>query len=133
MTRIRLFKSSAEHGLSLIEVLVGLSILSIVGLGLVQSSIVSLNMRHKTENDAMAAQIALEKLEGFAAVDPADYSDGESWTESVTRSNRNFTRESSVTVNADESRTFTVSITSDNFAMGGNVSMSNTYSPWGMH
>jgi len=121
-----------QRGVSLMEALVGMVLLAIIGLAITGSTIFFIKMRHKAMADALATQLALEKLEEFAAIDPANYSSGQSWSETVSRSGRNFTRESRVTVNSDDSRTFVVNISAEKITIGGEISMSNTYTPWAM-
>ncbi|RMG39205.1 MAG: hypothetical protein D6719_13820 [Candidatus Dadabacteria bacterium] len=128
----RINKTSNQRGIILIEILVGVSLLSIIGLGIITSSIVFIKIRHKSISDALATQIALEELEDFAAEDPLSHSDGESWSETVTRGLREFTRTATVTVNSDNSRTLTVSVTAKGNTIGGAITMSNTYAPTGL-
>ncbi|RME58023.1 MAG: hypothetical protein D6780_07480 [Candidatus Dadabacteria bacterium] len=119
-----------EKGFLLFELLVVIVLIGILGLALSHAAIVIYKMRLKAVNDSYATQIALEKIEEIAAVDPLTLNDGDSWEETVERDGRQFQRIATISVNDDSSRTITVSVSPLNSTIGGTITMNNTYSPW---
>lgn len=121
-----------EKGFSLIEVLVGFSILSVVALNITYSSILSYKITKRNIRNSIASQLAHERMEDLAAVSPANLGDTYDETESdLEVENISFTRVTEVTVNADNSRSVTVTVTANAEELGGAAEVSNTFALWG--
>ncbi|MCB0333339.1 MAG: prepilin-type N-terminal cleavage/methylation domain-containing protein [Bdellovibrionales bacterium] len=120
-----------EQGFSIAEILCAMTLFAIFALGLAKTTILSMQMRHKSAYDSIASQLAVEKMEEFAGTDPSSLSDGDSWDESVSRGNMSFNRNSSVSVHSDGSRTVYVDVTAESSVSGSTVSLMNTFYLWG--
>src|SRR3990167_7562709 len=107
--------SLRTEGLSLIETVFGIFFIALLGIALGYSQILSLQTTSKSNNVSAASQLALEKLEEFAAQDPEALSSADNETESdVEHGSMSFTRTSTITIESDRSRTATVTVTSNN-------------------
>lgn len=121
-----------QRGSLLIEALFAVLIFSIMGLAVTQYCVTFLNARNHALNHELATQLAVEKIEQLAVVDPLTLSNGEVITETVSRQDRDFSRVSTVTVNADLSRSVLVEVEYSRPGNGGVVSLSDTYIPWSL-
>ena len=119
-----------EDGFLLLEALVGILLLGIMGAAVAEATNFGLRMRDKAVNDAIAAQIAQETIEDFAAIDPNTLDDGEVYEDSVERDGTTFAAETTVTVNDDSSRTLSVSVNTGAQVLGGKINMTHTLMSW---
>lgn len=119
-----------QKGLSIIEAMVSVSLLSVLMLATAHGISTSFKTTKREIRDSEALQLALEKMEQLAAIDPSTLTAAESGTEALTVDSIAFSRVTTVTVNADTSRTVQVQVTSTEQG-GGNVSLSNTFALWG--
>lgn len=119
-----------ESGVSLIELMVTVLLLTVIGAAATASTITYLHARKRAMNDSLALQLAQERIEEFAAVDPVRFSDGDSWTEIETRLGLAFTRVSTISLNADNSRTVVVQVSPNQETDGGSATISASFVPW---
>jgi len=133
-TRERFFRlfCKNERGMSLLESLAAISILSVVGLSLTYSTIASYKLTHRNIRNSVAAQLALEKMEELAARNPSTLSSADNeFEEEVLVDNMAFNRNTEIEVNIDGSRTIFVDVDTNNESLGGRSSMINTFALWG--
>lgn len=124
---------SGDQGFSLLEVLVAIVFIGIVSLSISSSIAVALKTEKNTEVHFAASVLASDRMEQLSALDAIDLDS--SYNESGASVswnglNINFLRSTTVTVNADDSRTIDVSITTDNANFPINVSFSSTTALW---
>ena len=119
------------QGFSLLEVLVSITILSVIGLSLVRSTITSMTLREKIIRDNTALELALDTLENYASVNPSTLDDSADSTTSYTVGPATYSVTIDVSVNSDSSRTVDVSVSCPQVALGGNAYVSGTFTPWG--
>lgn len=124
------FGRNREAGFTLIEVLAALTILSIVSLSLFRNVATSYQVMRRNERNSVAQQLAFEKMEELAAVRPLNLSSANNVTETVSRNYITFTRTAAIVVNADKSRTVTVTVTNKKPALGGSATVTNTFVSW---
>lgn len=123
-------KETTEQGSIIIEVLVGIIILSIMALGLMRSTLMSLRIREHSVRSSYAMQIAADTIETYSAINPSSLTDSNDLTDVVTRIGVSFNRVVNVTVNADDSRTIDVAITPVTIKLGGQADLSVVVIPW---
>lgn len=122
----------SEQGSIIVEVLVGLILLSIMAMGLTRSTISSMYSREHAVRSSNAMQIASDTIETLTALDPGNLSDANDITsDTVTKNGVDYTRTVDVTVNADETRTIAVTVTAVTTKLGGKASLTVTAIPWG--
>lgn len=120
-----------ERGFSIVEVLVSISILAVVGLSIASSTINSYVFLKRSFRSSLASQLALDKLELLATVNPDTLTTANNSTETnLKRDSVTFTRTTTITVNADNSRTVSVSVSSTS-GSGGKASFTTTLPQWG--
>lgn len=123
-----------KAGFSLIEVLVSISILSIVALGIGAGMIVGLKTYKKAQVNAALRTLAKEQLETMAGINPQEiddtYDDNETGLTVSSISNMTFSRETDVTVNADNSRTVVVTVASEHSGFTKQLLMQSTFTRW---
>ena len=123
---------SAQRAFTLIETLLAVSLLSVAAMGVAMSAIESQRITKRNLRNSYAAQLALEKMEQLAATDPSTLSSLSNSTEtSLTKDNVAFTRQTTIVVNADASRTVTVSVTGNQASLGGQSTFTDTFPLWG--
>jgi len=121
-----------EKGMSLLESLAAISILSVVGLSLTYSTIASYKLTHRNIRNSVAAQLALERMEEMAARNPSTLSSADNeLEEAVYVDNMSFSRNTEIEVNVDGSRTIFVDVETNNESLGGRSSVVNTFALWG--
>lgn len=122
---------TCERGVSVVEVLVAISLLAISGLAVAQSTIRSFATLSQSYRTSVASQIALDKIESLAQLDPSTIqtTSNESKT-SITQSGLLFYRSTSITINSDGSRTILVSVTSPT-GLSGKSTLTSTLPLWG--
>ena len=123
--------ATQEGGFSLIEVLVSISILAVVGLAVATSTIRSYVFLKQSTRSSLASQLALDKIEMLATVDPTTLTAANNSTEpSVNRNGVTFSRSTVITVNSDGSRTATVTVLPLS-GTGGRATFTTTFAQWG--
>jgi Tfp pilus assembly protein PilV len=124
---------SSEEGFSLIEVLVAMIFAGIVSISITSSVLLALRTEKNTEVHFAASVLASDKMEQLLSIDAlnldASYNENDTnvqWADM----NFNFLRTTNVVVNADDSRTVTVQIKTDNDSFPVNVSFTSTMALW---
>lgn len=124
-------KYCKECGFTLIESLAAVTIMSFIGLAVLQSSLVGIRTNNKNMLSALATELAQDTLENYSCSDPESFSDGTSTTDEVSFHGKRFTRTVSISINSDRSREVDVKIES----LGGLINVvfeaSNSYPLWG--
>lgn len=120
-----------EDGFTLLETMVAIALFSIVALGIAYNSITSYRSAKLAVRHSIASQLALAKIESLQAVDPATLDATDNSSESgLQHNNISFARSVAITVNADESRTVTVNVQTEDSAADA-VTFSHTFALWG--
>ncbi len=115
------------------EVMVGMSIAAILSLAIANNTITSLRTAHRTEAHHAASRLASDKLEELAAIDSIVLDDTYDLTEnsvSYPGINATFTRVTDVTINADDTRSISVTVTSNNALLSAEVEFETTFALW---
>lgn len=127
------FVSKKEEGFSMVEVIVSILIIAIMSLGILSNILMALRSDKLIEINQAAYNLALSRVEQFAAIKPSelDASDNSSETAlTVAGLNISFSRTTTVTVNADNSRTITVDVQSESNNFDTGVNYSTTFAVW---
>ena len=125
-------RKGSEAGTGLIDVLVAMLLLSFLGASLSSSTNLSFSAFKRAKRQSLASQLAIETLESLAATNPANLDDADDLVETgISRESVTFNRTTDVTVNADGSRTVTVTVTGAKSKLGGSASYTSTYPMWG--
>ncbi len=136
MSKALISQSKGERGVSLMEVMVIMSVFAVVSLAIANSTMTGLRAYKFVSVKAAADTLAQSKMEQWAALNPSEVDATDNQTEaSVTSpsvSNITFTRQSTIVVNADESRTITVTVVGNASGLPSriNASVTSTYSLW---
>ena len=123
----------SNKGFSIIEVLCALCLFMVMGLGLTYNSIYALKFQKNAELANLATNLAVTKAEELAGVDASTLSSGNNSTETgltVTGHKITFNRSTTITVNADGSRTVVVLVSSPSPFLLKSVSYSTRLAPW---
>jgi Tfp pilus assembly protein PilV len=121
-------------GLTMIEVLVALMLLSITSLSIAVATISAIKQTRRSERNSYATHLAFRKLEELASIDPSNLTDSYDASESnLTVDSISYTRTTDVTVNADNSRTVSVTVAPVNASRGKTVTYQSTFALWGSH
>ena len=129
-TRETLLPYKCQRGLTVMEVLVAVLMLSIMGLGLVQSSLLTAHARAVNIRNSVATQIAEETLEKYVAVDPSTLTDVSEQTTTQNKDGINFTQKLSIASSADGSKLVTVEVQA-NPVIGAGATLTLRVMPWG--
>ena len=122
----------SETAFSLLEVMAAILLLSITTLGITRSTILSYRTGLRNERNGIALQLALQKMEDMAGVNPVTLSDANDAVETpLVIENLRFNRVTNVTVNGDNSRTVSVVVNSNKPELGGHAELENTFALWG--
>ena len=119
--------NSKQGGSSLIELLVAISLFSIVALSLAKSVGFSNRIQSKTNSNSVAMQIALEGLESYAKKDPLTLSAVTNSSSTIAKSPTTYTRLVSITVNSDNSRTVQVTVSDNNKVVKASATVKGTF------
>ena len=123
----------SELGVSMLEILVIIILLTITAAGITTGVRTSLMTTKLTEYNHIASSLAVSKMEELASVNVSFLDNSYNANETAVTwpgSNETFTRVTSVVVNADDSRTLTVQVTANNEKLGTTVEFSNTLALW---
>jgi Tfp pilus assembly protein PilX len=123
----------SEAGIAVMEVLIALVLITIVGVSLSWSVLTSLVAMKKVEMNNAASGLAISKIEELAAVEVSHLNNTYSAAESavlVDGIDISFTRITEVQVNADNSRTVAVTVSSNSSTVPTEVSMSSRFALW---
>jgi prepilin-type N-terminal cleavage/methylation domain-containing protein len=134
---LRLFRQnleiSAEHGISLIEVLVAIVLIGIMSIGIAANSISAFQIMKKTEMNNAASNLALSKIEELSAIRVNDLNSTYNIVENNIKSGdfkATFKRTTTVVVNSDNSRSITVKVESNSAKLPTAVTFKTTFSMW---
>lgn len=122
-----------NRGFTLVEVLVSVTLLSIMGLAVANTASYSLRAHKYAEVANVAKNLAVSKAEELSGVRIdllTDAYDGTETNLAVTGHTMLFTRVTNVTVNSDGSRTIDVTVSSSSTALLQPAFYSTTYAPW---
>ena len=121
----------SERGFSIIEVLAAIGIISLIGLMIMNSSVMSVKAYGKSRKALIARQIATEVLESFSRFDPQSIMSDGTVTSTVQEDGISFTQEISVTINSvHRTRDVVVTVSTDTEPKVS-VSLNNSYYLWG--
>lgn len=112
------------------EVMVSIVLLAIVGLANTGSLITGLQANKRTEVTNHLHNLAISKIEEFAGIDVIQIDASDSTTENnltTAGTNLTFTRITNVVVNADGSRTVSVTVTCNSDRFNGQASYTSTF------
>ena len=124
-------RNSGEGAFSMLEILVSISLLAVVGLAVATSTIRAYVFLKQSMRSSLASQLALDKIEMLATVNPSTLTTANGGTEpSLLQDGVTFSRITTITVNADGSRTASVVVTSLT-RTGGRATFTTTFPQWG--
>ena len=124
---------NSEAGVGLMEILVAIILLSVVALGMTLNLSTSLRIGKITEAHFAASTLASGHLEELSAVDTANLDASYNEVDTVVTFPNlafDFYRTTTVVINADNSRTVSVSVNSGNAALPTTVTFSTTLALW---
>lgn len=119
-----------ERGFSLIEVLVAISVLSILALVVTKSTISSYVFLKRSERASLASQLALDKMESLAAINPVNLAVGTTTESSLERARVRFDRVTTITANTNGTKTVRVVVESTS-GVGGRSDLTSNFAEWG--
>ncbi len=130
LSLIRTYKN--QRGFSLLETLVAVTFLAVAALAVLSSTTTALRLTKRSIRNSVASQLATQKMEELAGVDPALLSSANSSIESaVVFNNMTFQRQTTVSVNSNGSRTINVAVQNVDAARGGRANLTNVFPVWG--
>ena len=137
MTNLRIHRRAGEadgqEGITLMEVLVAIVLLGLMAGAAISNLIVALKTAQLTEVNFAANSLAISKVEELAAIDVDILDSSYNSTESSVSwgdLNISFTRTTTVTVNADSSRTINVEVSSVGSNVPTTVDFTTTFALW---
>lgn len=122
-----------DRGLTMVESLISLVLLSIIGLSVTYSAMYGVRFQRYTEIGNIAMNLALSKVEELSGIrlDLLDSSYGGTETNlTVTGYKVKFTRVTTVTTNADGSKQIDVTISANKAYLLNSVHFTTTFAPW---
>lgn len=122
-----------ECGISLVETLVSLLLTMIASLALVNSFVTSMRVAKLTEVHYAASTLAASRIEEMAAIDVSSLSSSNNSSEPILvypGMNISFSRQTTITINADNSRTVAVQVSSNSEVLPTTVSFGTTLARW---
>ena len=134
MKRMKNIKN--EAGIGILEVLLSIVVLSLIAVALGSSTMTTALHTYKlTQARTAASNLCMDKVEMLASINPQsmDNTSHDATESSVTAtgfSNTTFTRTTDVVVNADDSRTVTVNVTSNNSSWPASTEFVSTFTRW---
>ena len=124
--------SKSEDGFLIMDALVAMVLAAIVALGVTQSTLIAYRYSYQNEARAAAKELAIERLEEFAAQDPEGFVDGNQIVETnVTRNSMTFTRTTDFVIEADRTRLVSVTVDSATDKFPVSVALSRGFALWG--
>lgn len=132
-TGVTSLPEAQEQGFSLLEVMVSIGLFAVMASAISGSLTTAMRVAKLTEIHFVASSLAAGKIEELSSVDPLDLDSSDNQTESavvVDGYNMSFTRTTAITINADNSRTITVNVSSNNPGLPNNVNFSTTFALW---
>lgn len=124
--------TSEEGGFMLMDALVAIIISAIVALGVTQSALIAYRYSHQAEARAVARELAVERLEEYAAVDPESFTDGNQIIETgLSRSGITFTRTTDFSIESDRARLVVVTLVTTRTKIPVTVEISRAFTLWG--
>lgn len=133
MTNEERIESQRESGFALVEVLVSILVMAIISLGVAKNLIGALSTAKFTEVNHAASSLAISKMEELASIDVSLLDTSYNGTESAVvwpGLSISFTRDTTVTVNADDSRRVDVVVTSNSNKVPTSVEFATTFASW---
>lgn len=121
----------SESGLTIVEVLVAATLLAVVGVGITKSSITITQQNNRTVYRSQAIELATDKLEELATVNPELLSDDLDGTQSLTHEGHSFTRIVDVTIKSNRARHVLVTVRSNAPGVSVEVALENSFALWG--
>lgn len=124
---------NGEAGFTLVEILASFLLISVMSLAIAKNTISALRAAKFTEVNHAASSLAISKVEELTAINTADLDETFSGTEnevSWSTLNITFTRQTTVTVNPDNSRLIEVEVTSNAALLPTTVTFDTTVVPW---
>lgn len=119
-------------GFGIIECLIAVTILAIVALGATYNTMYSISNSKRAMRSQVALELAESRMEGLAATDPSTLDSTDNSSETGLHSmNVSFSRQTTVVVNADGSRTVTVVVSPTNSSLVGSHTLTSTFLLWG--
>ncbi len=122
----------SEVGISMLEVLVSILLLGIMSTGVSKSVVMALKTSTYTEYNHIATSLAVSKMEELASINVTSIGALHSVEDEVAwpSFNSTFERETVIVINPDESRTITVTVTSNNSYAPTSVQFTNRFAKW---
>ena len=130
---IKIQEPNGEEGMVLLEVLAAVLLLSVISLSVAINSLNAMRTAKFTEHNHAASSLAISKMEELASIDVSNLTAANSSTESsVTFGSLNtqFSRVATVTVNADNSRSITVEVSTVDAPIPTTVSFTTSFAEW---
>lgn len=126
---------AGERGVTLMEALVAMLLAGLIGGAMVANLQFSLRMSKYTEIHHAASAIALNRMEQMAAVDVLDltaasFNESQVTTPWASLNGITFRRSTTITVNADTSRTAVVTVDVLGYDLPVTVTYQNRYTIW---
>lgn len=122
-----------EQGFSIIEALVSILLISIMSAGIFASTRTSLRTTKLVEYNHIATSLATSKMEEIASKNVSFVTTADGGVETAVPwpgLNETFRRETTITVNADDSRTVTVVVNSNSDTLPTEVEFTNEFAHW---
>lgn len=122
-----------QEGYTLIELLVGMLLIAIISMAVMRNTTGALWASKLTEVNHIASSLAISKAEELAAQEAQNIAATATTETNLTHagSNITFTRTTTVTVNADNSRDIVIVVSSENPNVPTTVTFQTTFVPWG--
>lgn len=121
----------SESGLTIMEVLVAATLLAVVGVSITKSSITITQQNNRTVYRSQAIELATDKLEELATMNPELLSDDLDASESLTHEGHSFTRTVNVTIKSNRARHALVTVRSNAPGVDVEVVLENSFALWG--
>lgn len=126
-------RNDNEAGFGAIESLVSIVLMSIIAVAIIMNLVVALRTAKITEVNHAASTLAVSKMEELASIDTLNLDDSYDAVENNVAwgdFNFTFTRTTSITVNADNTRSVDVTVSSNSTNVPSTVSFSTTFALW---
>lgn len=125
--------SKSQAGFLMLELMVALVVLAIVGLAVTTSAYSGLRFQKQAEIGNFARNIAVSRIETLAGVPTASLSSSYNETNtSVTQTGTNvvFRRSTTITTNADGSKTVSVTVSSTSALLSSPITLTSQFASW---